>query len=100
MVLENTKRYTEASLSASDTYTDEIVVKDSATITIDGTWSGTIRVYWRPDGYPTPKILNSYIGTNNPISVTFNKLQLDSKVKVGFGPGDYTSGTANVLIGI
>ena len=85
-----------ASLTAENTFTDNIAIRGNFNISISGTWAGTITLYVAYDNSLTPSlVVNTY--TANIEDRGFEP-ESGAVYKIGFATGDYTSGTAVVRI--
>lgn len=101
--LDHSGQNVSQSLAQEDTYTDAIRVtgisSDRAfTVTITGTWSGTLtleRSYDDPDTGFTSAV--TYVA-NTTTTVNDGADNAIYYYRIGFRPGDYTSGTATVAI--
>jgi hypothetical protein len=65
-------------------------------LSVSGTWSGIVTLQRRFDGESEWRNTD-FIATNVE---SFFKASLDAEYRIGFRPGDYTSGTAKVRLGI
>lgn len=85
-----------SSLTAQNTFTDNLTVRGNFNVSISGTWAGTLTLYRAYDNALTPSlVVNTY--TANIEDRGFEP-EAGVVYKIGFATGDYTSGTAVVRI--
>jgi hypothetical protein len=91
----------EAALTAEDTFTDVFVPPSNPhlvnmgqfTISISGTWEGTISLMRSIDGGDTWLEVDSWTAN---VETSSSDLTIGVQYKLGFQSGNFTSGTANV----
>jgi len=90
------KNEVEASLTASDTYTDPIKLGGKFMIEIDNTWTGTITLYRSYDNQASWKPVDTW--TSNGVFPGEESEDGGAEYKIGFGSGDWGSGQADVRL--
>jgi hypothetical protein len=96
-VLDRDTGSVEASLSAANTFSDGLYTVEAFNFSIKGTWAGTITAQRSLDLGVTWRDVDTF--TSNIETYGFDPGPTVA-YRVGFKAGDYTSGTADVRIGL
>lgn len=101
--LNHTGQYVNQSLAIEDAYTDSIRVSgiqnDRAwTFTLSGTWSGTVSLQRSYDDPDTGFVSVQSYTTNGTVAIDDSADNAIYYYRLGFEPGEYTSGTINIQI--
>ncbi len=89
------KANVNATLTAQNTYTDEVSIRGDFNISVSGTWAGTVTVQRSFDSGTTFVDVEGF--TANTEKAGF-ETQNSMVYRIGFKTGDYTSGSALVRI--
>lgn len=84
-----------ATLTAANAWTDPIQLLGDFALSISGAWVGTITLQWSFDGGATWHDIERYTAN---ISDTGNGAAVGVLYRIGFHPGEYTSGAAVVRL--
>jgi hypothetical protein len=96
-VLDRDTGSVEASISAENTFTDGLQTEQAFNFSIRGTWAGTITVQRSLDRGVTWRNVDTF--TSNIETYGFDPGP-SVVYRVGFETGNYTSGTADVRLGM
>ena len=83
-------------ISAGNTFTPWLKLSGAFSLSISGTWAGTVTIQRSFDGGTTPLDVQTYTAN---IEDTGSEPREDTVYRVGIKTGNYTSGTANVRLG-
>lgn len=86
---------TEASLSAADTFCDNVKIFGNFNVSISGTWSGTVTVQRSFDKGVTWMDVEAFTANAEKRG---DEGERDVRYRAGFKSGNYTSGVAAVRI--
>lgn len=85
-----------ANITAQNTFTSGVVLSGAFSLSISGTWAGTVTIQRSFDAGTTWLDVQNYTAN---FEDTGNEPAVGVLYRVGFKTGNYTSGTANVRIG-
>lgn len=86
------------SISSENSFTDWVCLKSVFSLSISGTWAGTVTVQRSFDKGTTAFDIEDYSGNIETIGIAAPKT-VDVYYRAGIKTGNYTSGTAVVKIG-
>ena len=86
----------QLAISAQNTFTPWVELLGPFSLSIRGTWVGTVTIQRSFDGGTTPLDVQNYTAN---IEDTGSEPRGSTVYRVGFKTGNYTSGTANVRLG-
>lgn len=84
-----------AAISGEGQWSDPLSVKNKFNFTVYGTWAGTVTVQWSFDGGSNWQDIDTYTSNDSQVGTIGDSGIL---VRAGIKTGEYTSGTANIIM--